>query len=138
LLTETVEAVTAPAVPQNTASLPSVQTCGVPRLVFHQLAAAVLHVPEPPRFAPVEALLPAVEPSVSQYKVPARAGLLNSNTAITAKTTTATARSASECEPFVRFGMRRFKMLLKEGMTTDVDSLLPQLTGETKDTLGGG
>ena len=35
-------------------------------LVFHQFAFVVLQMPEPPRFAPVEALLPAVERSVSQ------------------------------------------------------------------------
>src|SRR5688572_10079905 len=39
-------------------------------------------MPERPRFAPVDALFPPVEPSVSQYSVAARAGPPNSDTAI--------------------------------------------------------
>src|SRR5687768_6944483 len=38
-------------------------------------------MPEPPRLAPVDALLPAVEPSVSQYRAAARTGPPNSDTA---------------------------------------------------------
>ena len=112
LLADTVKAVTAPGLPQNTASLPLIQACGVPRLVSHQFASAVLQMPEPPTSAPVDALLPAVEPSVSQYRFPARTGPPNSDTASTAEITTTTVRSAFVWEPIARFATRLFKVPL--------------------------
>ena len=70
---------------------------------------------EPPRFAPVDALLPPVEPSVSHYRVPARAGPPNSDTASMARVTTAAMPSAFLREPLVRFVMRFFKIPLQPG-----------------------
>jgi hypothetical protein len=66
LVAETVEAVMVPVAPQKMASLPSAQACSIPELVFHQLTFPALQVPVPPRFAPLKALFPAVEPSASQ------------------------------------------------------------------------
>src|SRR5437773_621099 len=91
---EIVETLTAPEVPQNTASLPSLQPWGAPSSVSHQLVSTELHMPEPPRFAPVRALLPVVEPSASQYKVPAYAGLANCHDARMAESTAAMVHSA--------------------------------------------
>src|SRR6266576_1823855 len=81
-------------------------------------------MPEPPRFAPVDALLPPVEPSVSQYRVPARAGPPNSDNASMAEVTTAPVRSTFS--PPFRFAMRLFKIPLPPGlgMTTDSNLLL--------------
>src|SRR5689334_20695976 len=64
----------------------------MPRPVFHQLVSAVLQMPEPPKFAPVDALLPPVEASVSQYRDPARTGTPNSDTARITNVASATTR----------------------------------------------
>ena len=77
---------------------------------------AVLQMPEPPRFAPVDALLPPVEPSVSQYRVPARAGPPNSDTANMARVSTAAVRSAFLHGPPVRFAMGCLKTPLRPGI----------------------
>ena len=66
LLADRVDAVTEPGVPQNMASLLSLQACNRPGAPVHQLESVLLHMPEPPRFAPLEASLPVVELSVSQ------------------------------------------------------------------------
>jgi hypothetical protein len=51
-------------------------------------------MPEPPKFAPLDASLPTVEPSVSQYSVAPRAVPPNSQSASMAESTSAAFRSA--------------------------------------------
>ena len=111
LLAETAERVTAPAVPVNTASLPSLHVRIIPRLLSHQFATEVLQTPEPPRFAPVDALFPAIDPSVSHVSVaaPAPAPAANCNTATMTDVVTATVCSVLRCGPAIRFAMRFFK-----------------------------
>src|SRR5437773_8792868 len=65
-------------------------------------------MPEPPKLAPVDALLAPVEPSVSQYKVPACAGPRNPATASIAKVTTVVVRK-SRLQPPVGCAIRFFK-----------------------------
>ena len=80
----------------------------------HQLVFAMFQTPEPPKPAPVDALLPAIEPSVSQYKVPARTGAPNFDTASMAEIATTTVRSAFVREPVIRFAMDGFNVPLLE------------------------
>src|SRR2546430_5775951 len=74
-------------------SVPS--PCCVPKLESHQFVSVLFHVPDPPRFAPLEALLPAIEPSVSQKRGPACTERPNSASAVMAMPTRAMLTNAS-------------------------------------------
>jgi len=72
-------------------------------------------MPEPPRFAPVDALLPPLEPSVSQYKIPAPAVPWNADRASTAELTTPNIRNKFLYEYAVGFVLGFFKISPKDG-----------------------
>src|SRR5688572_2813025 len=76
-------------------------------------------MPERPRFAPVDALFPAVEPSVSQYKVPACARPPNSDTVSIARIATATVRIAFRHDPPTGFEMSLFRHRRTPGLVTN-------------------
>ena len=69
----------------------------------HQLASAELQMPAPPKLEPVDALLPPVEPSVSQYRLPAFAWSANSDIANRTEVSTATALDRFLHEYAMRF-----------------------------------